>query len=65
MKQGRRVKVQMKIPNVLMPKYRYLNTTSNKKKLLEFNNNNDYSSLEELRLLYNNYVYITTYIKLW
>ena len=56
MKQGRRVKVQMKIPNVLMPKYRYLNTTSNKKKLLEFNNNNDYSSLEELRLLYNNHV---------
>ena len=31
MKQGRRVKVQMKIPNVLMPKYRYLNTASNKK----------------------------------
>ena len=27
--------------------------------MLEFNNNNDYSSLEELRLLYNNYVSIS------
>ena len=31
MKQGRIVKIQIKIPNVLMPKYRYLNTASNKK----------------------------------
>lgn len=56
MNQGRRVTIQKKIPNVLMYKYRYLNTTSNKKKLLEINNNNEYSSLEELRLLYNIHV---------
>ena len=37
----------------LMKKQRYLNTISNKKKLLNFNRNSDITDLEEIRLLYN------------
>ena len=53
---GRILMIRKKIPNVIMKKYRYLNTVSNKKKLLFFNNGNEYSNLEEIRLLYNEYI---------
>ena len=53
---GRILMIRKKIPNVIMKKYRYLNTVSNKKKLLFFNNGNEYSNLEEIRLLYNDYI---------
>ena len=36
-----------------MKKQRYLNTISNKKKLLNFNRNSDITDLEKIRLLYN------------
>ena len=36
-----------------MKKQRYLNTISNKKKLLNFNRNSDITDLEKIRHLYN------------
>ena len=53
---GRMLMIRKRIPNVIMKKYRYLNTVSNKKKLLFFNYGNEYSNLEEVRLLYNEYI---------
>ena len=37
----------------LIRKQRYLNTISNKKKLLNFNNNPNITDLEQIRILYN------------
>ena len=53
---GRKLIIRKKIPNVIMKKYRYLNTVINKKKLSFLNNGNEYSNLEEIRLLYNDYI---------
>ena len=39
--------------DTLIRKQRYLNTISNKKKLLNFNNNPNITDLEQIRILYN------------
>ena len=48
---GKKVIIIKKDANKLLKKKRYLNTTSNKKKLLAFNDN--ITDLEKIRLLYN------------
>ena len=50
---GKKVVIKRIKIDQLMKKQRYLNTISNKKKLLNFNRNSDITDLEKIRLLYN------------
>ena len=42
--------------DTLIRKQRYLNTISNKKKLLKFNTNPNITNLEQIRISYNEYI---------